>query len=289
MARKLHIRSPFSTFLKLTRATNLIILALTQYFIAIFLIGPKNEWLSIISDSKLFLVILSTSLIAAAGYIINDYYDIKIDIINKPKRVIIGKILKRRIAILAHTFFNLLGIAFGLIAFWKIAGINFFAAFLLWLYSNSLKRLPLVGNLVISFLTSLSIMAIAVYFDQNYHMVLIFALFAFFLSLIREIIKDMEDVRGDAAFGCRTLPLVYGVRKTKFFLYSLIIIFLTTLLLLGQELSHSVILYFLLFIFLPVAFLAVKLYQSDTSKDFHFLSKWCKFIMISGVLSMILI
>jgi 4-hydroxybenzoate polyprenyltransferase len=289
VAKKLHIRSSLTALLKLIRVSNLVILALTQYFIAVFLIGPRGKWQEIIFDPRLFLVILSTAMIAAAGYIINDYYDIKIDIINKPKRVIIGKILKRRVAIFTHTLFNTLGILIGLSVSWKIALINFAAAFLLWLYSNSLKRLPLIGNLVVSFLTSLSIVIVAVYFGKNYNLVLIFAIFAFFISLVREIIKDMEDVKGDAAFGCKTLPLVYGIRKTKFLIYTLIIAFLIILLLLGKELSEYMIWYFLLFIFLPVAFLIFKLHKSDTSKDFRFLSIWCKLIMISGVISMTLV
>jgi 4-hydroxybenzoate polyprenyltransferase len=287
--KKLHLKYSFVAFLKLIRLPNLLILALTQYATALFLIGPKEEWAEIIKNSDLLLIILSTFFITAAGYIINDYYDIKIDIINKPKRVVVGKLLTRRIAITCHTIFNFSGILLGLLVSWKIALIDFFAAYFLWLYSNSLKRLPLIGNITISLLTSVAILLIAFYFKRNEQLVVMFAVFAFFISLIREIIKDMEDVKGDAAFGCKTLPLVYGIRKTKVFLYILTGIFLINLFVLGRDLNQQVISYFIIFIFVPILFLITKLIKSDSGKDFRLLSKMCKFIMLSGVVSMIFI
>lgn len=287
--KKLHVRTSLTSFLKLIRTGNLIILALTQYMCAIFLVGPKEQWLTIISDWRFFCLVLSTVLIAAGGYIINDYYDIKIDIINKPKRVIIGKLLKRRIAIFAHSFFNFLGIALGLFAGWKIAAIAFISAFMLWLYSNSLKRMPLVGNITVSLLTFLSVFLVGIYFEKNLDLIFIFSVFAFFISLIREIIKDMEDVRGDSAFGCKTLPLVIGIRKTKIIIYIVLSLFLLSLILLGQKANQPLLIYFLLFVLIPVIFLVIRLIRSDSSKDFHFLSKWCKFIMLTGVISMLFI
>lgn len=287
--KKLHLQSSLTAFLKLIRTGNLIILALTQYMCAIFLAGPKEQWATIATDWRFFCLVLSTILIAAGGYIINDYYDVKIDIINKPKRVIVGKLLKRRIAIFAHSFLNFLGIAIGILAGWKIGAVAFTSAFLLWLYSNSLKRLPLVGNITVSFLTFLAVVLTGIYFKRHLDLIFTFAVFAFFISLIREIIKDMEDVRGDAAFGCRTLPLVFGIRRTKLVIYIILALFLLSLLLLGQKVTEPLAVYFLVFILIPVIFLVIRLVRSDSSKDFHFLSIWCKFIMLTGVISMLFI
>lgn len=289
MTSKLHLRSSLAAFLKLIRFGNLMIMVFTQYLVAIFLIGPKENWQFFLLDWRLFLIVFSTFLIAAAGYIINDYYDIKIDIINKPKRVIVGRLLTRRIAIFSHTVFNFAGVILSLIVSWKISLIVLAAAFLLWLYSNSLKRLPLIGNMVVSFLTSFSVMVVGLHYHKNISLVTIFAVFAFFISLVREIIKDMEDIKGDSAFGCKTLPLVYGIRRTKNILYLLIGIFLICLFLLTKEGDRTLVIYFSLFIFTPLAFLVLRLSKSDSSKDFHFLSKLCKFIMLGGVLSMIFI
>jgi len=133
----------FTGFLKLTRFWNLLIIAVAQYFTAAFLIGFEKIWYL-----NLFLLSTSTVIIAAAGYIINDYYDVKIDLINKPERVVIGKEVARRYAILSHSILSFIGVAVGFLLNWKIGIINFLSAFLLWWYSNNLKRQPFIGNLV---------------------------------------------------------------------------------------------------------------------------------------------
>ena len=152
-------RSFIESMLKLTRVGNLIIIALAQYFTAGFLIGMHT-----LNDINLFLLSLSTVFIAAGGYIINDYYDVKIDYINKPHRVVIGKSITRRYAILFHIALSFAGIVLGFYLSWRIAGVNMLSVFLLWLYSNNLKRLPFVGNLTVAFLTGLAVFIIDVFY-----------------------------------------------------------------------------------------------------------------------------
>lgn len=277
------------SFLRLIRAGNLLIIVLTQYLVRIFLAGPKENWLQHLADFRFFLLSLSTVLITAAGYIINDYYDIKIDTINKPRRVVIGRIMRRRHAMVTHTAFNALGIGLGLLVGLKVAAVNLLAAFVLWLYSNQLKRLPFIGNFTVALLTAASLLVIILYAPRNGFLVVTFAVFAFFISLIREIIKDMEDLRGDATFGCQTLPIVWGIRRTKSLLYILIGSFLVILFTLSFYLREWIVFYFTLFVFLPTAWLTWRLARADTRKEFGYLSTWCKIIMLSGVLSMVLL
>jgi 4-hydroxybenzoate polyprenyltransferase len=276
-------------FLKLIRYPNLLIIALTQYFVAVFLVGAHDEWLNYLLDPHLFVLTLSTLFIAAAGYIINDYYDIKIDIINKPKRVVVGKFLTRREAMIIHTAFNFIGIEMGLILGYKIALINFVCAFWLWLYSNQLKRLPFIGNLSVAFLTGLSIVIVGLYYGKNLYLVNFYAIFAFFISLIREIIKDMEDMRGDIEFDCKTLPIVWGIRRVKLFIYGIIIFFILALFLISDTLNNSSLSYYFLAMLIPYTYLIFRLFRADKTKDFKFLSTYCKGIMIIGVFSMIFI
>lgn len=274
-------------FINLIRWPNLLILVFTQYLCAIFLIGPKEEYLKYILDQKFLLLVLGTSMITAAGYIINDYYDVKIDEINKPDRVVVGRILKRRVAMFTHIALSLAGIGLGLIVSWKVGAINLLAAFLLWLYSNRLKRLPLIGNVVVSFLTGLALGVIAIYFDQSQRLIFIFAVFAFFISLIREMIKDMEDLRGDVSFGCRTLPVVWGIRKTKAFVYLVGLIFAFLLIYLAFTLERPLLIYYFSVLLVPTFYLFFRLARADTVKEFSFLSRFCKILMLCGVLSMI--
>lgn len=272
------------SLLRLTRFGNLLIIGLAQYFTAYFLANAQ-----VLSDFRLLLLTTSTVLIAAAGYIINDYYDIKIDYINKPDRVVIGKGIPRRFAILFHTVLSLSGTAIGFYLGWRIGVINFLSAFLLWWYSNNLKRLPFVGNFSVGFLTGLSIFIVALLYASDPSMIIVYSLFAFFMTLVREVIKDMEDLKGDITFGCKTLPIVWGFRKTKQFLYIVILLFAGTVVVV--DLIYKVLpgVYLSIFLFAPLLWLVVRLYSSDTVKDFNRLSSFCKVIMLLGILSMALL
>jgi len=129
------------------RLGNLLIIALAQYLTAIFLAGQYPKWTEYLYDFKLLLLACASMLIAAAGYIINDYYDVKIDYINKPGKVVVGKLLDRRIAMAIHPLLNLAGVTIGFYLSLIIGAINFMCAILLWWYSNHLQRLPFIGNL----------------------------------------------------------------------------------------------------------------------------------------------
>lgn len=270
-------------YLKMIRALNLFMVGLTQYITAIFLVGNNREWQEILTDKGFFLMVSATIIITSAGYLINDYYDVKIDYVNKPDRVKVGRILKRRWVIAGHTALNLLGIAIGFYISPVIGMINFFAAFFLWLYSNLLKRLPFVGNFVIAMLTGTTLFLVGEYFGEREYLVITYAVFAGFITLIREIIKDMEDMKGDERFGCKTLPIIWGIANTKKFIYLLIILFGITVVLMISSIS----------VVLPVAltvtliFLIFALAKADTIREYHRLSTYCKVIMLLGVISMI--
>ncbi|MBL7859206.1 MAG: geranylgeranylglycerol-phosphate geranylgeranyltransferase [Cyclobacteriaceae bacterium] len=269
------------SLLKLTRFWNLLIIGLAQYFTAGMLIDRHH-----IFDFRLFLLSSSTALIAAAGYIINDYYDVKIDLVNKPDRVVIGKSITRRYALLFHSLLSIAGIAIGFLLNWKIGVMNIGSAFLLWFYSNELKRQPFIGNFVVALLTGVAIIIVDVFYRSGNALIIIYASFAFFMTLVREIIKDMEDLKGDNTFGCKTLPIIWGMRKTKMAIYFILILFSITIFLLNEFYSQLPLEYFLIFLFIPLVWLLARLIRADTKKDFAWLSMFCKVIMLFGVLSM---
>lgn len=269
------------TLLRLTRFWNLLIIGLAQYCTSWFLVGHHTT-----SDPQLFLLAGSTILIAAAGYIINDYYDVKIDLINKPERVVIGKAISRRLAILFHVVLSTTGILIGFYLNWRIGLIHIVSVFLLWLYSNALKRLPFVGNFSVALLTGASIIIVSVLYPPLNVLVWVYALFAFFMTLVREIIKDIEDLKGDDTFGCKTLPIVWGIRPAKQFTYGLLLLFALTVLLLNGLVTPLPMKFFLGFLFIPMMILLFWLIRADTRKDFYRLSQFCKLIMLAGIVSM---
>ncbi|GAB2558738.1 geranylgeranylglycerol-phosphate geranylgeranyltransferase [Spirosoma aerophilum] len=274
-------------FLRLIRVRNLLIVVLTQFLARVFLAGPKSEMIHSLTDPTLWLLSLSTVCIAAAGYIINDYFDIKIDLVNKPERVIIGRYLKRRVAMGVHQVLNVIGCLIGLYLSRWVFLADVISVSLLWFYSAQFKRQPLIGNVVISLLTALSLIVLAIYYRHNTGMILIYALFSFGISLIREIIKDMQDIRGDARFGCRTLPIVWGLRRTKYLLYGLISAFLISLFVIANSLNNVRLTFIFGLLLLPIAWMIYRLIIADTRRDFGYLSNLCKLIMLMGVISMI--
>ncbi|HAS44232.1 MAG TPA: prenyltransferase [Microscillaceae bacterium] len=279
----------WASFFKLVRWQNLIIIIFTQYMVKLFLISPEQPLLQTLLEFPLFLISASTVIIAAAGYIINDYYDIKIDRVNKPERIIIGHKIQRRVALGAHFTLNMIGIGLGVWVDIKVGIINFCAGFLLWLYSNQLKRLPLVGNTVIAALTALVVIVMAVYYQKEQMVLFTFSTFAFFITMVREIIKDMEDVKGDATFGCKTLPIIWGIRRTKNVIYIFMSILMLVLLSTLFVYRNLFILYLVIFVLPSLFFLFLRLRRADTKKEYRYLSHFCKFIMLIGVLSMVLI
>lgn len=248
---------------------------------------------------KFIYLVLATLLTAAAGYIINDYYDVKLDLVNKPQKVIVGNIISRRWAMLLHTSSNIAAFVLGFLVNSRVAMAIIVCSILLFFYSVYFKRKFLTGNLIISFLSGFMIVLLWL-FNKSLPETIIFsyAVFAFISTLIREIIKDTEDLKGDSKFDCRTLPIVLGVRKTKAVLQSIILGFVILLLAFCFYVYSSIVFhypyiritfiaYIILFIFIPALFLSYRLYYADVKKDFSRLSLITKIIMIAGILSMV--
>lgn len=284
------------SFLKLIRYKNILIIIITQLFSYYFL-APTIELSDIISN-RFILLISATFLSAAAGYIINDYMDVKLDMVNKPNEVIIGKTISRRWAILLHSGFNILAIFLAWQISYKVAALVFTCSLLLWMYSQYFKKSYLLGNLLVAFMTASTIF-ILYFFDSrtNVFTYIIYAIFAFLSNLIREIIKDTEDIRGDSKFDAKTLPIKLGVKKTKQILINLQILFLISCLsflyvfklLNGLDTNRLILFvcYVSVLIILPSLYFLYLLWNADTKKHFTKLSFFSKLIMILGILSMV--
>lgn len=267
----------------------------------------QNDKKPSLNPTHFFLLILSSVLIAAAGYIINDYFDLNIDRINKPQRLIIQKIISRRYAIAWHFFLSITGISIGffldlttrvtLLGFSNLA-----CACLLFIYSVSLKKKLLSGNVLISVLTAWTVLVVTwcevrFFFNSGVNtsriarVTILYSGFAFIISLIREAIKDVEDTEGDRRFGCKTMPILWGLNASKIYIAIWTTILAIILLLLQiyvlQFRWWLSALYCLTFIFIPLVGVFLKLLKAQTPEDFHKLSSIVKFIMFTGILSMI--
>jgi 4-hydroxybenzoate polyprenyltransferase len=276
--------------LALIRFPNLVIIALCQVLVQVCLLQPEVPVRQILATERFYLLLLATFCVAAAGYSINDYYDIKIDAINKPRRQVVGKTINRRQAMLAHLLLSGIGVLVGWVLGWPVGLINSGAMLLLWGYSARLKSYFLVGNITIALLSALMVLVVPVHYGSSNKAVWAYAFFSFLISLVREMIKDMEDVKGDASFDRRTLPIVLGLAGTKWVIYTILAVFFATIVLAMAYRAHDVFfsLYMVLLILLPGVMLAAALRKADRKRDFSRLSRWCKGLMLLGILSMLL-
>ena len=277
-------RVTFVSLMRIFRWKNLLIILATQYLSAFCLI-KEQMIVDLLYNRDMLILAISTILIAAAGNVINDYYDIKIDYVNRPKKVVVGRHLKRRATLFIHAGFNLLGVLGGFLISWQIGLVNFLAAGLLWLYSNQLKRLPLWGNLSVALLTGLAVFIVYILFRQSLFLFAAYSFFAFFISLIREIIKDLEDIEGDKKFDLKTLPIVIGQRKAKIVIYLISVIFIIVVAILLQR--EPKFWYVLGGLTMMLGLLNFILGRADKTVDFANLSRLSKQIMILGLISMI--
>lgn len=282
-----------------------------------------------ISEWEFALLVLATIFVSAGGYIINDYFDVRIDTINKPEQLVIDKGVKRRVAMGAHAVLSCLGVAMGIFLAWKSnillsGGILFTLSVIgLWFYSTSFKYQFLTGNFLVSLLTGMIPFMVALFEIPRviivYNSQLIqqlskygfavtttillwcgaYAIFAFGLSLIREMIKDMEDVEGDMEYGCRTIPIALGIKKAKTIVITLISITIACIgyaqFFIHEQFTYEPLkdkyafLYFLLLIQLPLVFLLFRILKAKEKKHFHFASVLVKSIMLAGIFFLFLL
>lgn len=302
----------------MVRWPNLVFIFLTQllfyYCIQLPLHdSPAGYVLPWLNQPLFFLLATSSVLIAAAGYIINDYFDLNIDRVNKPKRLVVDRIIKRRWTILWHWILSGIGLILSFYVSWRlrnplIALGNLSCVILLYFYSTTFKRKLLIGNIIISLLTAWVVLVLYVgelhwagFGISNYRLLLstlfkfaiVYSSFAFLLSLIREVIKDIEDMDGDMKYGCRTMPIVWGVNVAKVYAGTLIVVLLGALVILQfyvlQKAWIPLAVYGGLLIDLPLLYILRKLYAAQTKQEYHRLSNIIKLVMLAGILSIILI
>lgn len=295
-------------FLRLIRWKNLVMILLTQVLIKYALFEPLN--IDVALDGFAFsLLVLSTLCIAAAGNIINDIYDVETDVVNKPDKVIVGKSISESLAFNLFLGLSIVGVGIGFYLSNFIGRSGFSAIFiltsaLLYVYSSYLKQTVLIGNIVVSALVATSIIIVGI-FDllpaittenqpvqlRIFKILLGYSLFAFMLNMLREIIKDIEDLKGDTESGMRTLPIVVGRERSIRVVFGLSFLpLVATLLYVTNYLYQKqlAVIYFLLFIVGPLLYFSINIMSAKKNKDLHHLSDVLKLVMLTGILSLLL-
>jgi len=304
-------------FFRLVRWPNLVFIVLTQCLFYYCIIVPSLPESYYQLDHKLttplfYLLVTASVFIAAAGYIINDYFDINIDQINKPHKMVVEKIINRRWAILLHWIITTIGLIISLYISFKTSAVvivvNILCTLLLWSYSTTFKKKLLSGNIIISALTAWTVLV--VYFATNhsynfsaslssdislgikriFKFAMLYGSFAFIISLVREVVKDIEDMEGDARYSCKTMPIVWGVQSSKVFAGVWLVVLIGALFII-QFYAFQLgwvytALYCFLLVALPLIWIINKLYEAQNTPQYHQISGIIKLVMLTGILSM---
>ncbi|MBD0851606.1 geranylgeranylglycerol-phosphate geranylgeranyltransferase [Maribacter arenosus] len=273
----------------IVRGYNILVIALAQYLASIYILAPDLPLRKVVFDLNLFCIVLSSTLVIAGGYIINSFYDSEKDLINKPRKSMLDRLVGQQTKLSAYFTMNFLAAFFA--SYVSFRAVFFFSAYIfgIWFYSHKLKKVPFLGNFVSATLAIAPFFAVFVYYKNFDTVIFVHALFLFLLILAREMIKDLENIAGDIAQNYKTIPILYGAKISKIGITVLIATTLIpSLLLINYFDVGYMYLYFIACIALLGIFL-VLLWKSRTKFHYVWLHNILKLIIVLGVFSILLI
>jgi 4-hydroxybenzoate polyprenyltransferase len=271
------------------RGYNIPVIVLAQYLSAIFILAPEKRALTVLLDFNLFIIVFGSSLTIASGYIINNFYDSKKDLINRPNKSQLDRLVSQKTKL--HVYFTLNFIVSLLAFFVSFRAVLFFSAyiFLIWFYSHKLKKYPIIGNLTASLLAVLPFFAILLYYKNLYPQIFAHATFLFLLILIREMIKDLENIKGDIANDYRTIPVLFGENYAKQIITALTVSTVVPVYFLVNIYDVGYMdIYFYISLMVLIFFLNL-LWKANDKLAYLKLHNTLKFLVVSGVFCIVLI
>ena len=285
---KLFLMKIFSLF-SVVRGYNIPIIILAQYLSSIFILDKERRALDILLDWRLFIIVFVSTLAISSGYIINNFYDSAKDLINRPKKSMLDRLVSQQTKLQVYFTLNFLATALAFIVSWRAS--LFFAVyiFLIWFYSHKLKRFPIIGNVTASFLAILPFFGILLYFKNFYLEIFAHAAFLFLIILIREMVKDLENLKGDIANDYQTIPVRFGVKTSKKIITVLIVLTIFPVYILIDYFDVGYMdIYFYSSLIILMLFL-ITLWKSETHVAYVQLHTALKIIIVTGVFCIVLI
>ncbi len=279
----------FLSLLSVVRGYNIAIIVLAQYLAAIFIFSPEKSLKEILFNLDLYFIVLATTCVIAAGYIINNFYDSKKDKINKPIKSRIDSIVGQRTKLNIYFLLNFVGVSFASLISWRAALFFSVYIFLIWLYSHKLKKYPLTGLFSAATLAILPFFAIFIYYKNFSTIIFTHAAFLFLVLMIRELTKDLENIKGDIAQNYQTIPVKYGEYFTKLLITILVVFTLDPIYFLWKYPEIGLMKYYFYFVGIVFVLFLFLLRKANTKKDYVILHNIIKLIIVIGVMSLMLI
>ena len=271
------------------RGYNIPIIILAQYLSAIFILAPEKKPLHVILDIYLLLIVIATALTIASGYIINSFYDSKKDFINRPNKSTLDRLVSQKTKLSVYFTLNFAVAFLAIFISWRAFLYFSVYIFLIWFYSHKVKKFVVIGNLMATLMAILPFFALLLYYKNFYEVIICHATFLFLLLLIREMIKDLENIKGDLANDYKTIPILYDELTSKKIITFLTVLTVIPVYLLIEKFEignmdlyfYSCLLFLLLFL--------IKLGKSKTKEHYLILHNLLKFLIVAGVFSIVLI
>jgi len=287
--RQKHILLKFFSLFSVVRGYNILVVVIAQYLASIYIFAPERPLGAVLFDINLLMLVLASSATIAAGYIINNFYDSEKDLINRPRKTMLDRLVSQNTKLSFYFVLNFLAVVFA--SYVSFRAVIFFAIYIfaIWLYSHRLKKQPMTGNLVSAILTVIPFFAIFIYY-RNFELVIFaHAIFLFLLVSMRELTKDLENIKGDLALDYKTVPVVYGEKTSKLMLTVLAILTIISgiVLILFFKIGHMYY-FFYLSVMLLILFLLI-VWKSSKRIHYLLLHNILKFIIVAGVFSILLI
>ncbi|SKB30232.1 geranylgeranylglycerol-phosphate geranylgeranyltransferase [Maribacter arcticus] len=271
------------------RGYNILVIALAQYLASIYILSPNLPLRQVVFDVNLFAIVIASVMVIAGGYIINNFYDAEKDLINKPRKSMLDRLVSQRFKLTTYFVLNFMAVIAA--SYVSFRAVFFFSSYIfgIWIYSHKLKRIPLLGNFISATLAITPFFVVFVYYRNFETVIFVHAFFLFLLILAREMIKDLENLSGDIAQNYKTIPIIYGARTSKIIITLLILLTLLPSLLLIFKFDVGYMnFYFATCVLLLVLFIFL-LSRAETKKDYVWLHNILKLIIVVGVFSILLI
>ena len=279
----------FFSFLSVIRGYNILVLIVAQYLAAIFIFSPSKTLRNTLFDLHLLYIILATICVVASGYLINDFYDAKLDRINRPLKARIDNYVRQSTKLKLYFILNFIGVVFGFLISARAALFFAIYIFAIWCYSHKLKKYPLLGVLSATMLTILPFFAVFVYFKNFSSIIFMHASFLFLVIMIRELLKDLQRMKEAIIHNYDTFPIVYGEKKTKLVCLFLLTLTVFPIVILFSFPALSYMRYYFYIAFIVFFFLGIYLWKSSELKHYRMMHNVLKILLLIGVFSIIFI
>jgi len=284
-----HVLLKFFSLFSAVRGYNILIIVIAQYLASVYILAHDKPVREVVFDLNLLLLVLASSAAIAAGYIINNFYDSEKDLINKPQKSMLDRLVSQNSKL---SFYFVLNFVSAILASYvSFRAVIFFSIYIfgIWFYSHKLKKLPFVGNLTSAILSITPFFAIFIYYKNFEHVIFVHAMFLFLIISMRELIKDLENIKGDLAQNYQTIPIVYGEKASKIMLTILCVLTLLPAILLVNKYQVGKMSYYFYLSVLLLGIFQILLWKSSTKPQYLILHNILKFIIVAGVVSIPLI